>query len=131
MAKDIPSDRLFSTEHEWVKIEGTVATLGITDYAQCALGDVVYVELPPVGSAITKGKAIGVVESVKAVSDIYAPVSGVVKAINKHIIESPEHINLDPYGAGWMLEVELTHSTEQRALLDKESYLALLEQETK
>lgn len=131
MVKEIPSDRLFSTEHEWIKIDGHKATMGITDHAQCALGDVVYVELPEVGSLIHKGKAIGVVESVKAVSDIYAPVSGVVKAVNMSIIEHPERINKDPYGEGWMIDVELSDTTEQRGLLDKSGYQALVDRESK
>lgn len=131
MPKDIPSDRLFSTEHEWVKIDGALATVGITDHAQCALGDVVYVELPRIGSIITKGKAIGVVESVKAVSDLFAPVSGVVVSVNMSIIEHPERINHDPYGEGWMLTIELSNSLDHQALLDKTNYQALLLAEAK
>lgn len=131
MIKEVPNDRLFSTEHEWVKIEGQQATVGITDHAQCALGDVVYIELPEVGSIIVKGKAIGVVESVKAVSDIYAPLSGVVRAVNSSIIDHPERINQDPYGEGWMLSVEFTNGHEQGGLLDKIAYQMLLEREAK
>ena len=131
MIKEDPNDRLFSTEHEWVKIEGHRATVGITDHAQCALGDVVYVELPEVGSTIMKGEAIGVVESVKAVSDIYAPLSGVVSDINLSIIDHPERINQDPYGEGWMLAVELTNGLEKGGLLDKSAYQTLLEKEAK
>lgn len=131
MAIEVPSDRLFSEEHEWIKIDGAQATVGITDHAQCSLGDVVYVELPAVGSVIVQGRPIGVVESVKAVSDLYAPVSGVVKAVNTTLINNPERINLDPYGEGWMLMLELSNETEQNKLLDKLHYEELINAEAK
>lgn len=131
MGKEIPKDRLFSTEHEWVLIDSGLAKIGITDHAQHALGDVVYVELPQTGSLISQGRPIGVVESVKAVSDIYAPLSGIVTEVNMKIIEQPELINKDPYGDGWMLKVELKNDSEQKRLLDKSSYEELLKKEAK
>ncbi len=105
--------------------------MGISDHAQSALGDVVYVELPKIGTKITEGMPIGLVESVKAVSDIYAPVSGVVKNINQNAISDPGVINKDPYGAGWLLEIELTNSQERGELLDAKAYEAMLEEEAK
>jgi glycine cleavage system H protein len=129
MSKTTPPDRLFSEEHEWVKIEAEGTCMGISDHAQAALGDVVYIELPEVGSVITKGKAIGVVESVKAVSDIYAPISGVVKAVNPLVIEHPEQINQDPYGEGWLLQIEPSDQSEADDLLSPSAYQDLLDKE--
>ena len=129
MAKELPEDRLFSEEHEWIKINGQCATIGISDHAQSSLGDVVYVELPEVGREIKKGTAIGVVESVKAVSDIYAPVSGVVKQVNQKVIDTPEQVNLDPYGEGWLLLIELSDMEQSKELLSPSSYGELLEKE--
>lgn len=126
----IPVDRLFTKEHEWVKIEGDQALVGITHYAQSSLGDVVYVELPQVGSRVTRGKAIGVVESVKAVSDIYAPLSGTVKQINPDVLKEPERINLDPYGQGWLMVIEMDEQMDSSLLNDK-GYGELLEKEAK
>ncbi len=131
MSHAIPQDRFFSKEHEWVKITQKQAVMGISDHAQSALGDVVYVELPKIGTKITEGMPIGLVESVKAVSDIYAPVSGVVKNINQNAISDPGVINKDPYGAGWLLEIELTNSQERGELLDAKAYEAMLEEEAK
>lgn len=124
----IPSDRLFTKEHEWVKIDQNQATMGITHFAQSSLGDVVYVELPKIGTKIEQGKAIGVVESVKAVSDIYAPISGIIKKVNQAVLDQPEKINLDPYEEGWLLMVEIN---DQPALLNAKDYGELLEKETK
>jgi len=131
MTKPTPKDRLFSKEHEWVKLEGHDAVLGISDHAQCSLGDVVYVELPGVGETVSQGKAVGVVESVKAVSDVFAPVSGIVKAVNQTVIDHPELINQDPYGDGWLLVIEVKDSREQQALLNADQYQELLTQEAK
>lgn len=131
MAKTVPQDRLFSTEHEWVKVNGGEAIMGISDHAQHSLGDVVYVELPKVGDSIKKGKAIGVVESVKAVSDIYAPLSGLVKEVNQAVIESPELLNSDPYGQGWLITIQIAEEGESRSLLNPHDYQKLLEQEAK
>lgn len=131
MTKETPTDRMFSEEHEWVKIGGREALMGISDHAQSALGDVVYIELPQVGSLIQRGKAIGVVESVKAVSDIFAPMSGKVLAVNQLVIEKPEIVNLDPYGEGWLLKIEPTNQDEAKDLLAATDYQNLLEREAK
>src|SRR5580700_407841 len=126
MAKEIPADRLFSEEHEWVKVDGNEAIVGITEHAQCSLGDVVYIELPEIGMELRKGMPVGVVESVKAVSDIYAPLSGIVKAVNTQLLEHPERINQDPYGEGWLILIEVKDPSECRALLAQDGYRELL-----
>ena len=118
----IPKDLRYSKEHEWVKVEGDEAVIGITDFAQEQLGDVVYVELPAVGQQIEQFKSFGVVESVKAASDLYAPVSGEVVATNPDLGKSPEKVNEDPYGSGWMLRVRLRNSGELDSLLDSAGY---------
>jgi glycine cleavage system H protein len=131
MTKAPLADRLFSKEHEWISVSGDNATMGISDHAQSSLGDVVYVELPEIGAKVRRGKPIGVVESVKAVSDIYAPVSGTVKAINKAIIDHPEAINRDPYGEGWLLVIELENKAEEQSLLSYKQYEEMLTLEAK
>jgi glycine cleavage system H protein len=124
-----PNDRLYTKEHEWVKIDGPIATIGISDHAQSALGDIVYVELPKPGASLAQGKPIGVVESVKAVSDIYAPVSGTVTEVNGAIEDDPAKVNADPYGAGWLVKVKLTQADEAKSLLDAAAYEQLLKSE--
>jgi glycine cleavage system H protein len=121
---DIPDDLKYTAEHEWVRASDGSATvrIGITDYAQEALGDVVYVSLPEIGAKITKGSAVGEVESTKSVSDIYAPLSGTVTGRNDKLDEQPELINSDPYGAGWILEIELSQQDETEDLLDAAAY---------
>ena len=120
----VPDDLKYTAEHEWVRSsEGsTTVRVGITDYAQEALGDVVYVSLPEVGAAVTRGTAVGEVESTKSVSDIYAPVSGTVTARNDALDATPELINSDPYGDGWLVEIELSDAGEQSELLDAGAY---------
>jgi glycine cleavage system H protein len=103
----IPSNVSYTKEHEWVSIEASICTMGITDYAQAALGDIVYVQLPKVGDKVTAGTVCGEVESTKSVSDIYAPISGVVIEINQSLSDSPETINADPYGQGWLAKIEV------------------------
>ena len=103
----IPNELLYTKEHEWVLAENMVYTMGITDYAQAALGDIVYVQLPKVGETVTAEKVCGEVESTKSVSEIYAPVTGTVIAINDSLSNSPESINSDPYGAGWLVKIEV------------------------
>jgi glycine cleavage system H protein len=103
----IPSNVSYTKEHEWVSIDASICTMGITDYAQAALGDIVYVQLPKVGDKVTAGTVCGEVESTKSVSDIYAPVSGVVIEINQTLSDSPETINADPYGQGWLAKIEV------------------------
>jgi glycine cleavage system H protein len=104
----IPNEFSYTKEHEWVSSEKLIYTMGITDYAQAALGDIVYVQLPAIGESVTAGKVCGEVESTKSVSEIYAPVTGTIVAINDSLSNSPETINSDPYGAGWLAKIEVT-----------------------
>lgn len=123
---DVPSDLKYSAEHEWVRTgDGAAVRVGITDFAQQSLGDVVYVSLPEVGAAVTAGAACGEIESTKSVSDLFAPVSGTVTARNDELDGSPELINSDPYGAGWIIEIEVSAQAELDALLDAAAYGAL------
>jgi glycine cleavage system H protein len=121
---DVPDDLKYTAEHEWVRVGGGTATVrvGITDYAQQALGDVVFVSLPEVGAQVTKGSAIGEVESTKSVSDIYAPLSGTITARNDSLDATPELINSAPYGDGWLVEIEVSDEGEQADLLDAATY---------
>ncbi len=123
-----PADRKYTREHEWVRVEGNLGVVGITDFAQDQLGDVVFVELPAVGTQLQQGKAFGTVESVKTVSDLYAPVSGRVVEVNKDLESRPELVNQDPYGAGWMVKVELADPAELDRLLDAAAYEAMLKE---
>ncbi|MCC6502351.1 MAG: glycine cleavage system protein GcvH [Deltaproteobacteria bacterium] len=126
---EFPKDLKYTKEHEWVKVEGNIATVGITDYAQDSLGDVVYVELPQEGATVTKHEPFGVVESVKAVSDLYAPLSGSVTEVNDAIVDSPEAINEDPYGDAWMIKVEIANTGELGDLLTADEYQKFIEEE--
>jgi glycine cleavage system H protein len=123
----VPGHLLYSRDHEWVAIDGTRARIGITDYAQDALGDVVFVQAPTVGSAVTAGQTFSEVESTKSVSDIYAPVSGTIVAVNDDLGAGPDALNSDPYGAGWICEIEMTNAAEVEALLDAVGYQALID----
>jgi len=123
---NVPSGLLYSKEHEWVKVDGDVATVGITDYAQASLGDIVYVELPRVGAALTQFGSIGVVESVKAVSDIFTPVGGEVVGINDGLENDPAAVNRDPYGEGWFYKVQLSDASQTGELLTPEQYEQLV-----
>lgn len=126
---DIPRELYYSKTHEWVRVEGNIGVVGITSYAAHQLGDVVYVELPEVGRELRQGEAFAVVESVKAVSDCYAPVSGRVVAVNDELIKSPELLNEDAFGQGWMIKVELSDTGELASLLDADGYLKVLQEE--
>lgn len=117
-----PEDLLFSKEHEWVRLDGDTATIGITDYAQGSLGDIVYVELPKVGAAIEQFGNVGVVESVKAVSDLFTPISGEVIEINGTLDDDPAAVNREPYGAGWLIKVRLRDNGETANLLSPAEY---------
>jgi glycine cleavage system H protein len=117
-----PNDRRYTKEHEWVKVEGQAATVGITDFAQRELGDIVYVELPEIGRAVALGEVLGTIESVKAVSELYAPVSGTVAAVNTLLSDKPETINLDAHASGWICRLELTKPGELDGLMDAEAY---------
>ncbi|MFQ5542384.1 MAG: glycine cleavage system protein GcvH [Candidatus Binatia bacterium] len=124
---DFPEGLKYSKEHEWVLVESDVAIIGITEYAQDELGDIVYVELPQVGEKISKDDPFGSVESVKAVSDIFAPISGSVLEVNDTLPDSPETINEDPYGDGWMIKVQMTDKDELKDLMSSEDYVEYIE----
>ncbi len=126
---EFPQEFKYSKEHEWIKVESNTVTIGITDYAQDSLGDVVYVELPQEGTAMVKGETFGVIESVKAVSDLYSPVSGAIVEVNDSIIDNPEVINEEPYGDAWMLKVELSNPEELDELLSSDDYQQHVEEE--
>jgi glycine cleavage system H protein len=121
-----PTGYRYTNQHEWVDAKGDVATIGITDYAQHELGDVVFVELPKPGTQVTAGKSFGTVESVKAVSDIYAPVSGEVVEANGDLHNAPEKINTDPHNAAWLIKVRLSNPAEVKALMDAAAYEAFV-----
>ena len=123
----VPEGLKYTKEHEWIKVEGNVATIGITDFAQGELGDIVFVELPKIGQALKQMQAFGTIEAVKAVSEMFAPVSGTVKEINSNLEADSSVINKDPYGAGWMIKVENFPPNEITALLDAATYKKLLE----
>ena len=117
-----PNDRRYTKEHEWVKVEGQAATVGITDFAQKELGDIVFVELPEIGRAVALGDVLGTIESVKAVSELYAPVSGTIAEINTLLSDKPETINLDAHGAGWICKLKLAKPGELDELMNSEAY---------
>jgi glycine cleavage system H protein len=123
----VPANLHYSSDHEWVALDGKLARIGITDYAQEALGDVVYVQVPTVGSTVSAGDSFSEVESTKSVSDIYAPVSGTVVAVNGDLADGPDALNTDPYGAGWICEIEMSNPADIDALLDAVGYQALLD----
>jgi len=123
----IPEDLRYSADHEWVRVEGDRLRVGITDYAQDALGDVVYVEVPEAGTTVDASAKVSEVESTKSVSDIYAPVAGTVVEVNTELGESPERLNEDPYGAGWIYVIEPSDPSQVEALLDVEAYRRLIE----
>src|SRR5579863_9912400 len=126
---EAPPGLKYSKEHEWVATEEAVATIGITDHAQEQLGEIVYIELPAVGEKVSKDDPFGVVESVKAVSDIYAPVSGTVVEVNEDLPESPEVVNEDPYGDGWLIKVRISDLSELEDLMDGEEYEEMVARE--
>ena len=121
-----PSDRSYSKDHEWVTVDGDVATVGISDFAQDQLGEVVYVDLPSEGDILTAGEAFGEIESVKSVSELIAPVSGEITEVNSSLADSPETVNADAYGAGWMVKVRMSDDSEVDALLNAEDYDAFI-----
>jgi glycine cleavage system H protein len=127
VAEDIPQALRYTDQHEWVRLDGQIATVGITAFAQDQLGDVVYVDLPTAGAAVEQGQAIGEVESTKSVSDLYAPVAGEIVSRNEELDDRPELINADPYGEGWLVTLRVGDPTQVEALLDAAAYAALLE----
>lgn len=124
---NIPGDLLYTKEHEWVRVQGDTAEIGITDFAQGELGDIVFVELPKVGAAVKQLEPFGTIEAVKAVSELFSPVTGAVAAINSEIENDAGVINRDPYGEGWMIKVKLSNSAEAKSLLSADQYKQLLE----
>jgi glycine cleavage system H protein len=122
---NIPEDLRYSPEHEWVRVDGTRVRIGITDYAQDALGDIVFVDLPTVGSEVESGGQLGEVESTKSVSEIYSPIAGTITAVNDALADGPERMNQDPYGEGWICEMEPAPGADTSALLDAAAYRAL------
>jgi glycine cleavage system H protein len=124
-----PEELLYSETHEWIREEGNRVTLGITDYAQRELRDIVYVELPEIGAEFKKGQSIGVVESVKTVTDIFTPVTGKVISRNEELKDHPEYINTDPYGKGWIVQMEIQQKEELKGLLTAQAYQGLLPKE--
>ena len=120
----LPAELKYAASHEWARLEGDVVTVGITDHAQDALGDLVFVELPSVGDVVSAGQEAGVVESVKAASDIYAPVSGEIIAINDALVDAPEIVNTEPYAGGWLYQIKISDTAELDELLSAEEYAA-------
>lgn len=126
---EIPANLLYTKEHEWIRVEGNKAVVGITDFAQDLLGDVVFVDPPQPGAQLTQNQTMGVVESVKTVSDLYAPVSGKVTAVNKELETQPELVNQDPYAKGWFIELELSDTGELDSLLSAKKYAVFIQEE--
>jgi glycine cleavage system H protein len=124
---NVPEDLRYTADHEWARLDGTRVMIGITDYAQDALGDVVFVQLPEVGSTVGAGDSFSEVESTKSVSEIYAPVAGTVVAVNEELGDHPQHLNEDPYGKGWICVIELDDAAPFANLLDSEGYRALIQ----
>ena len=127
---EFPEELKYTEEHEWVMVEEELAVIDISDFAQDALGDVVFVELPEVGTVLETGKAFGVVESVKAVSDIYAPISGTVEEINEDLLDAPEIINTSPYEDGWMIKIRMADAADADALMTADAYQTLIAEES-
>jgi glycine cleavage system H protein len=124
---DVPDDLRYTTDHEWVRVEGARARVGITEYAQDALGDIVFVQVPEIGTAVDKGSTVSEVESTKSVSDIYAPVTGSIVEANGDLVEAPERLNEDPYGEGWICVIEVSDPSELESTLDAAGYRALVD----
>ncbi len=125
----VPDDLRYTKDHEWVRVEGDCATVGVTDHAQSEMGDIVYVELPNVGESFKRGDVFGVVESVKAASDCYLPVSGAITEINIALGDAPQKVNEDPYGEGWFVKVKIADPSELDALMSAADYAGLLKEE--
>ncbi|NMB81022.1 MAG: glycine cleavage system protein GcvH [Ignavibacteria bacterium] len=125
---NIPANLKYTKDHEWIKIEGSTGTIGITDFAQGELGDIVYIDINPDVSEITSGQSFGTIEAVKTVSDMYAPIDGKVIEINKNLNDNPQLVNTDPYGEGWIIKIEILNSAQVNELLSPEDYQAQLGQ---
>jgi glycine cleavage system H protein len=125
-----PEDLKYSKEHEWVRVAGNIATVGVTDYAQDQLGEIVFVELPDEGEEFDKEDALGVIESVKSVNDFYAPVSGRIAELNDPVVDSPEVLNEDPYGEGWLVKIEISDEKELKELMTAKQYEVYIKEES-
>ncbi len=123
---NLPSDIKYTKEHEWTKIEGNVATIGVTDFAQSELGDIAWIEMPEIGAETKKGDPFGTIEAVKTVEDLFAPLSGKIVEINEGLLDSPEWVNDDPYGKGWIVKLEYSTESEIENLLSAEEYSELI-----
>ncbi|MGE0091817.1 MAG: glycine cleavage system protein GcvH [Bacteroidales bacterium] len=123
---NIPANLKYSTDHEWIKIEGNIATVGITDFAQGQLGDIVFVDIQTEGETLEKGEVFGAIEAVKTVADAFMPLSGKITEVNTALEDAPETVNKDPYEGGWMVKIEMTEPSEVDSLLDAEGYKAIL-----
>jgi glycine cleavage system H protein len=123
---NIPSNLKYTKDHEWIKVDGDVATVGITDFAQGELGDIVYVEIETIGESLNAEEVFGTVEAVKTVSDLFMPISGEVLELNENLADSPESVNQDPYGAGWMIKLKISNPSELDGLLSADAYKALI-----
>lgn len=126
---NVPEELRYTSEHEWTRLEGDVAIIGITDYAQDQLGDIVFVELPETGTPVRSMEVFGTVEAVKTVSDLYSPMSGEIIAVNGELEDHPEYVNTDPYGKGWMIKIRVSHPDEWDGLLDAAGYQTLIGEE--
>ena len=126
---EVPKDLLYTLEHEWIRVDGKRAVIGISQFAQEQLGDIVFVELPEMGTQLEKESPFGVVESVKTVSDLYAPASGKVTKVNKELETNPEMVNSEPFGSGWIVEIELSSEGDLKSLLDPDAYAEQCEKE--
>jgi glycine cleavage system H protein len=128
MAQEIPDDLYYTKEHEWTRVSGTIATVGITRFAVEQLGDITMVDLPKEGDTVTQGQVFGSVESVKAVSDLFAPVSGKVAKVNDPLNQTPENVNEEPYDEGWMIQIEMSNAAELKGLMDSSAYAEFLKE---
>ncbi len=124
---DLPNDIKYTKEHEWTKIEGNVATIGVTDFAQSELGDIAWIEMPEIGAETKKGDPFGTIEAVKTVEDLFAPLSGKIVEINEGLLDSPEWVNDDPYGKGWIAKIEFSDEAELADLLSADDYSGMIE----
>ncbi|MCX7957475.1 MAG: glycine cleavage system protein GcvH [Deltaproteobacteria bacterium] len=128
---NIPKDLYYTKDHEWARIEGNTATIGITDHAQKLLGDIVFLEISDIGTIVSAGEKMGTIESVKAASDIFSPLSGKIIEVNTELTAAPDIVNKDPYGAAWMAKIEISSAEEVKALLNADAYSKLIEEESK
>ena len=123
---NVPDDLLYTKTHEWVRIDGNVATVGVTDFAQDQLSDITFIELPAVGDQVSTKEEVAVVESVKAASDVYAPMTGIISEVNHNLETTPEILNRDPYGAGWLFKIKISNSSEAEGFIDAAAYSELM-----